>query len=238
MKLFAGIICASLTVAAGAATAQVPAPYAIGSPYRTASDFERPYAVMPPDAARWRYGPALLPPMEVYAIVRESGFSPLGIPQQRGFIYTISVINRDGDDGRLLIDGRTGRILRFMPAYRMSDNFNDELTVSYGPVGPPPMAGDLRSSTLPPMAAPRMASRTPSPPMPVPRTMPRAGGAKPVAGKPASVTQQSAAVQAKPEVAPPAVAPTPVAAAPASVEAKPAPQIQPTQEMPQAQGLD
>jgi hypothetical protein len=28
----------------------------------------------------------LLPPQEVYTIVRESGFSPLGIPQQRGFV--------------------------------------------------------------------------------------------------------------------------------------------------------
>ena len=66
----------------------------------------------------------LLPPPEVYTVVRENGFSPLGIPRQRGFVYTISVIDRDGDDGRLVIDARTGRIIRFMPAYRMGDNIN------------------------------------------------------------------------------------------------------------------
>ena len=238
MKLFAGwMISASLMIAAGAANAQGLAPYAIGSPYSTVSDFEQPYAATP-EFGPSRYGPALLPAIEVYTIVRESGFSPLGIPQQRGLIYTISVINREGDDGRLVIDGRTGRILRFMPAYRMSDNFNDEMTVSYGPVGPPPVVSDVRPSTLPPMVAPRMASRAPLPPMPVPRAMPRAaGGAKPLAAKPAAPPpQRSAAVQTKPDVH---AAPAPVAAAPAAVEAKPpAPQIQPTQEMPQAQGLD
>ncbi len=236
MKLFAGMIISAGLIAAGAANAQGLAPYAIGSPYSTVSDFEQPYAATP-EFGPSRYGPALLPPMEVYTIVRESGFSPLGIPQQRGFIYMISVINRAGDDGRLVIDGRTGRILRFMPAYRMSDNFNDELTVSYGPVGPPPAVSDVGPpSALPPMSAPRMASRTPVPPMPVPRAMPRAAGAaKPLAAKPVSPpAQRSAAVQAKPDAAP-----APIAVAPAAVEAKPpAPQIQPTQDMPQAQGLD
>ena len=67
-------------------------------------------------------GPTLLPPQEVYTVVRDSGFSPLGIPQLRGLVYTISVIDRGGDDGRLVIDARTGRIIRFMPAYRMGDN--------------------------------------------------------------------------------------------------------------------
>ena len=71
---------------------------------------------------------ALLPPTEVYAILRENGFSPLGIPRQRGLFYMISVIDRRGDDGRLVIDARTGRIVRFVPAYRMGDNFNDEPT--------------------------------------------------------------------------------------------------------------
>ncbi len=92
------------------------------------------------------YGPRLLPPHEVYTVLRESGFSPLGIPLQRGFVYTISVIDRGGDDGRLVIDARTGRILRFLPANRMGDNFDDELTTTYGPPGPPPPVGDPGAS--------------------------------------------------------------------------------------------
>jgi hypothetical protein len=50
--------------------------------------------------------------------------------------------------------------------------------------------------------------------------------------------QRSAATQPKPADAQAAVPAAPAAVAPAAVEAKPAPQIQPTQAMPKAQGLD
>lgn len=106
MKLFTGwIMSAGLVVAAGAANAQVLAPYeGARSPYRVVSDIGGPYAAMPPEARipdyRPGYGPRLLPPHEVYTVLRDSGFSPLGIPVQELF-YTISVIDRGGDDGRL-----------------------------------------------------------------------------------------------------------------------------------------
>jgi hypothetical protein len=247
MKLFTGwVISAGLVVAAGAANAQVLEPYEVGrSPYRVISDIGGPYAAMPPEAPMPGYGPRLLPPHEVYTVLRDGGFSPLGIPVRRGFVYTISVIDRGGDDGRLVIDARTGRILRFLPASRMGDNFDDALT--YGPPGRPP-AADVRGEPRPPRAAPKVASRTPG--VPVPK--PRAGEAKPLAAttpavqpaQPAAVQpvqQSAAAVPANPadpqitgQVAAPAAAP---AAVPA-VEAKPAPQILPTQDMPQAQGLE
>ena len=176
MKLFTGwVMSAGLVFTAAAANAQMLAPYEIGrSPYSAASDVEGPYGAMPPEGTGPRYavpgprygGPMLLPPQEVYTIVRESGFSPLGIPQQRGFVYTISVIDRGGDDGRLVIDARTGRILRFMPAYRMGDNFNDDLTGAYGPAGPLPPVSSVRGPPRPPASVPRVASRTPSVPMP------------------------------------------------------------------------
>jgi hypothetical protein len=186
---------------------------------------------MPPEAPAARYGPTLLPPTEVYAILRESGFSPLGIPRQRGLVYVIAVIDRGGDDGRLVIDARTGRIIRFVPAWRMGDNSYG----GYDPYGSPELApppGAVRGEPRPPESvAPRLASRTP--PVPLPKPPPsRAGEIKPQAAKPAAPVpvQQSAAV--KPADAPPSVA------APAPVEAKPAPSIQPTQDMPKVQGLD
>ena len=232
MKLFTGwVMSAGLVVMAAGANAQGLAPYETGrSPYTGVSDVEGPYAAMPPEIPAPRYGPALLPPTEVYTILRESGFLPLGIPQQRGLVYTISVIDRGGDDGRLVIDARTGRIIRFIPAYRMGDNFNDDLTGSYGPVGVPPVSA-VRGPPRPPAAVPHVASRTPSVPMPR-AAPPRAG----VAAKPAAApAQQSAAVQAKPADA----QAIPQAAAPATVEAIPAaPQIQPTQGMPKVQGLE
>src|SRR6266581_9617327 len=137
MKLFTGwVMPAALAVMATGANAQVLAPYEAGrSPYSVVSDVEGPYAA-PAEIPAPRYGPTLLPPTEVYTILRESGFLPLGIPQQRGLVYTISVIDRGGDDGRLVIDARTGRIIRFMPGYRTGDNFGDDLMGSYGPVGP------------------------------------------------------------------------------------------------------
>jgi hypothetical protein len=240
MKLFTGwVISAGLVFTANVANAQGLAPYSV-------SDVSGPYAAVLPEAPTPRYGPALLPPTEVYTIVRESGFSPLGIPQQRGLFYTIAVIDRGGDDGRLVIDARTGRIIRFMPAYRMGDNFNDDLTVTYGPAGPLPPISNMRGVPRPPISVPRVASRTPAVPLPK-APPPRAGDVKPEArplaakssdrpasDKPAAEpAQQSAAVQAAPSEAPV----KPPTAVPI-VEAKPAPEIKPTQEMPKAMGLD
>jgi hypothetical protein len=221
MKLFNGLfILAALAAGATAANAQVLAPYEIGgSPYAIGSDVERSYPPAPgaPAVPRYNGQTMLLPAREVYAVVRDSGFSPLGVPQQRGLVYTIAVIDRSGEDGRLVIDARNGRIIRFMPAYRMGDNLGDALTTRYGPVGPPP-TGPVGSRLRPPASIPLVASRTPS--LPLPKTM-----------RPA---QQSAAVQAKPAPAPTA----PPAGAPAVLEPKRPPQIMPTQELPKVQGLD
>jgi hypothetical protein len=225
MKLFIGwVVAAGLVLAVTGANAQMLAPYQIGSPYMAASDFGGPYAATPPEAPGPRDGPMLLPAREVYTIVRESGFSPLGMPQQRGLIYTIAVIDRGGDDGRLVIDARTGRIIRFMPAHRMRGNFNDELSFSYGPVGPLPPIAHVRGVPRPPLSIPRVASRTP----PLPKSAP-------LASRPAAESsQQSAAAQAKP-----AEAPTAPPATTGSVAVKPAaPQIAPTQAMPKMHGLD
>jgi hypothetical protein len=237
MKLFTGwVMSAGLVLTAVTANAQGVAPHEIGGlPYTAVSDFSGPYAAMPPEAPAPGYGPSLLPPQEVYTVVRESGFSPLGIPRQRGLVYVISVIDRRGDDGRLVIDARTGQIVRFVPAYRMGVNFNEDMRTTYGPAGPPPPIGSLSGVPRPPASVPKLASRMPAT-VPMPKASPsRAGEAKPLAQKPVpEATQQSAAVQTKP-----ADTPATPQAAPPVVEAKPAPPpIQPTQEMPKVQGLE
>jgi hypothetical protein len=224
MKLFTGwAVSAGLVFVAAAANAQVLAPTGIAQATRV-SDVGGPYAAMPPEAPPAGYGPRLLPPMEVTAIVRESGFSPLGSPQQRGLVYTISVIDRGGDDGRLVIDARSGRIIRFIPAYRMGDNFNGDLDVAYGPVGPlpPPTHSSYRRAPRPPLPIPHVASRSATP-------LPKA---PPNAAKPAAPPAQQSAATAKP-VEPQASSPSPTVGV-----AKPSVQIMPTQEMPKAQGLD
>lgn len=245
MKFFTGwLLAAGLALATTAAQAQVPAPYEAGrSPYYSVSDIGDPYAPPPRvyPGPRYGQGPMLLPPTEVYTVVRESGFSPLGIPQQRGYVYTISVIDRGGDDGRLIIDARTGRVLRFIPAHRIDETFNDDLTMNYGPPGPLPPATHVRAAPRPPKAIPRVASRS----VPVPKANPLAAAAKPAASpepaakpavaEPVQQVQQSAAAQpksAEAQTPPPAVVTT------GAAQVKPTPQIAPTQDMPNVQGLE
>jgi hypothetical protein len=253
MKLFAGwAVSAAFFVAATAANAQAPR-------YQATSDVEAPYAGGPPPAPgsygpppAYGYGPppgygaSLMPPQEVYAVLRDNGFSPLGAPYQRGFTYVIAVVDRGGEDGRLVIDGRNGRIIRFTPAFRWGGGYYDRYAPPppYGPPGvlPPmaPISGDAR----PPVSVPHLASRG----VPLPQPKPS------VAGKPLEpAPQKSASVEVKPE----APAPKPAAAPPSTTaqaavpltpsqaatvlapESKPAaPVIQPTRPMPKVQGLD
>ena len=99
MKLFTGSLAAGLVLLAGGAQAQVPGPYENGRPpYTAASDFDAPDAVAPQPVPgpqygpgpRYGYSPSLLPSTEVYSVLRDNGFSPLGIPRLRGFVYTIA----------------------------------------------------------------------------------------------------------------------------------------------------
>jgi hypothetical protein len=249
MKFFTGCVAAAALALVGtAAEAQVLAAGAARGPYITVSDIDGPYG--PPDVPRApppRYGygdergpaPALLPATEVYAVLRDNGFSPLGIPRLRGTVYSIAVIDRRGDDGRLVIDARDGRILRFMPAadaYGMAPAYHERAVAPYGPQSalPPPTA--IRSGPpRPPALIPHVASRT----VPLPKASPPRGETPVAAVKPASsepAPQQVQAPQAQPSQQTAAVQPKPSEAAPPA--AKPAPTILPTQEMPAAQGLE
>jgi len=221
MKLFKGwAVSAGLVFVAAAANAQVPAPTGIG-PATKVSDVGAPYAAMPPEAPPPGYARRLLPPAEVHAIAREAGFAPLGIPQQRGLVYTISAIDNAGDDGKLVIDARSGRIVRFIPVYWRGDNFNGDLDIAYEAVGslPPPIYSGYRRAPRPPLPIPHVASRSATP-------LPKAHAARPEAAP----AQQSAATvkPAEPQAPPPS----------ATVGvAKPSVHIMPTQEMPAAQGF-
>ena len=248
MKFFTGCVAAAtLALAATAAQAQVPARGMSGGAMIAVSDFEGPYG--PPDAMppprRYGYGygyeergpaPVLLPATEVYAVLRENGFSPLGIPRLRGAVYTIAVIDRRGDDGRLVIDARDGRIIRFMPAadaYGMAPAYEEPSVAPYRPQSALPPPTMVRGGPpRPPASIPHVASRT----IPLPKAAPQRVETPVAAVKPAEPTaqqvqpaQQTAAVQAKPaEPAPPATV----------GQAKPPATILPTQDMPAAQGLD
>ena len=233
MKFFTGSLAAGLVLLAGGAQAQGP------GRYMAASDVEAPYVaprvVIPPAygvGPRDGYGPGLLPSTEVYSVLRDNGFSPLGIPRLRGFVYTIAVLDRDGSDGRLVIDARNGRILRFVPGYRIGgDHYYEEQSALRGPLSgpvgaPPPQAQAPDQAAPRPSRPAHVASRT----VPMPKASPLA--AKP-APAPAPVQQAAAPAPKSVEVqAAPQPAPT------GEVSAKPAPSIAPTEDMPKAQGLE
>jgi hypothetical protein len=221
MKLFTGCLAASLVLFAAGAQAQRLAPYT------PVSDFGGPYAAMP-DApgAQYGSGPRLLPPEEVYTVVRENGFSPLGIPRQRGFVYAIDVIDRSGESGRLIIDARDGRIIRFRPGDRVGNNFNEDPVLMNSQPGALPPSTPVRGEPRPPRSIPHVASRT----VPVPKASPLA--ARPEAQP--EQQQQSAATQSKPAEAPAA----PPAVTTGQAPAKPMAEIAPTKDLPKVQGLE
>src|SRR4051812_7348527 len=198
MKFFTGSLAAGLVLLAGSAQAQVPGPYV------AASDVETPYAVAPRPVPgpsyvpgpRYGNSPSLLPSTEVYSVLRDNGFSPLGIPRLRGFVYTIAAIDSGGSDGRLIIDARNGRIIRFLPAYRMGgDNYYEEQSALHGPFGAQPPQAMAR----PPQAqAPDQVQAEPRPSRPAhvaSRTVPMPK-ASPIAAKPAPAPVQQATAPA------------------------------------------
>jgi hypothetical protein len=223
MRLLVGwAVSAAMMLAATAATAQQAnvqgaPPYQAG--VAPVSDIGGPYAAMPPGPLDQPAAPSLLPPQEVYTVLRDYGYAPLGAPRQRGNVYSIAVVDRNGEEGRLVIDARNGRIVRFVPSYALSCGSSS--------LFPP----DARRVPRPPAAVPHVASRSvPLPKATPPRAVADPKPPAPVAAAPAPVAPQQSA----------AAAPAPAAAsvAPPAAEAKPPVQIQPTQEMPKAQGLD
>jgi hypothetical protein len=222
MKLFTGSLAAGLVLIVSGAQAQVPGPYANGrAPYAAMSDFDAPYAGGP----RYGSGPSLLPSIEVYSVLRDNGFSPLGIPRLRGFVYTIAVIDHGGADGRLVIDARNGRIIRFVPARGMGDNYYEDQSALGGPSAARLPQAHVEGSAPPSRPAAHVATRT----VPMPKAKPLAAKSAPV---PAPIQQAAAPAPKQAEVQ--AAAPVTTG----SVSAKPAPQIAPTQDMPTMQGLE
>ncbi len=63
-----------------------------------------------------------LPPQEVMALVRSTGLQPLGRPERQGPvngvqgpIYGVKALNRAGQEVRVIVDARMGRILKIVP---------------------------------------------------------------------------------------------------------------------------
>jgi len=249
MRFLTGcFLSAGLVLAVSGAQAQV----VVGGPTAAprgalVSDFDGPDVLVVPPAREAE--PALLPPGEVYAILRENGFSPVGGLRQRGLVYMISVIDPGGYGGRLVIDARDGHIVRFIPVERMG--YLDEPR-GYGPFAAFPGIRFHRGVPRPPGLVPHVASRSRA--VPQPKAAPAEAKAASVRPEPlkaeatkveSSRVEISAAPASSPEnkaasttmASSAATAP----ATPPAAEAKPVPppvQLRPTQDMPAVQALE
>lgn len=230
MKFVVGCLAATGLILASAAQAQVLPP--MRGDVRV-SDFEEPgpYGSMPPPRIYVpgpRYGdgyaPSVLPPHEIYAVIREAGFSPLGAPQQRGLVYTVAAIDRRGEDGRMVIDARTGRILRFMPAYQMGDRMNQEVVSRYGPPAAMPELPQYRRPPFDPKAANAAGATLPAA-APAPANKQKVASQTATVPLPKAPPAKAVATPAKPvAIEKPPVMDKPIAEKPAEPVATPAPE--------------
>ena len=57
----------------------------------------------------------MLPPYEVAAIVRSTGLEPLGRPVRQGQAYAVRAVDEAGEEVRVIVDARLGRIVKVIP---------------------------------------------------------------------------------------------------------------------------
>lgn len=199
-----------------------------------------PYAALPPERIAPMNEGFALPPPAVARMLHATGYTLLGQINRRGWVYTVSVINPRGDDGRAIIDARTGAVIRFIPAMAVNARLDEQLGTLYGPLGPP-VARDI-TGAIPPKPAARVAKRD---------TMPKLADRMPVSSQPTAPPVQPKTEAAKPETAKTtASASVTTGIAPASQPAEqqaapPAPsqparemKLWPTQAMPDVQTLE
>jgi hypothetical protein len=192
-----------------------------------------------------------MPPFEVAAILRSSGFLPLSGPTRRGGFYVVSAVHPGGEEGRVVIDAYTGRIARFIPASEpaRASRGGDEMVLVYqGPTFPPPDSPRAVAPPRPPAVAARPAwpppftgaRGVPRPPASVPNVASRTPSAAPVTPRPRpqAAPQKPDTAQAPPTPAP--VETKPAAASPPLPRQAPekAPTVQPTQPLPPVQTME
>jgi hypothetical protein len=186
----------------------------------------------------YRAAPAypVVPPEDAAAAVRSMGWRPVGAPTRHGPAYVMSAIDPSGQELRVVVDARSGRVVRSAPVYvpRYA-----AMPPNYGrPPGRIPHAGpdidddDPRIAALPPGAAPPPpgagvdgpppppgAARVPAarPSAPGAQPMPSAQSARPPLPRPRPTVASNDTSSIKPAAATskPAPAPATQAAAPA-----------------------
>src|SRR5690242_15190862 len=102
---------ASLALASVASAQSVDAPAANPNPPATAS----PPTISAPRAVPGALDQPDMPPQRIQAVVRASGFAPVGPPARRGDRYVQRALDPDAVPYRLVIDARSARIVSARP---------------------------------------------------------------------------------------------------------------------------
>jgi hypothetical protein len=77
-----------------------------------------------------------LPPHEIVAVVRSAGLDPLSRPMRRGPVYALLAVDHAGQEFRVTVDARLGRVLRIVPM--PGARFAAPVVVPPAPYGRPP----------------------------------------------------------------------------------------------------
>lgn len=238
---------------------------------RPAPHYERPYSQTPYQPGPYAQGPyaaipsarynrpavdarPVLPPVQIAVRLAANGYSLLGQIMQRGWTYTVATLDPNGDDGRLIIDARTGRIMRFIPAMAVDERLNDRMAMVYGPPIPPPAANagyetrrgslqDIQRSPVPvPRAAqrkaPKIASRMPQSTTAPAQVTPAQQGATPSTESSATVKPAPAEATADNKSTVATVGAATAAAPQSPAQAPSTLKLWPTQAMPDVQPLE
>jgi hypothetical protein len=192
----------------------------------------------------YRAAPAypVVPPGDAAAAVRSMGWRPVGAPMRHGPAYVMSAIDPSGQELRVVVDARSGRVVRSAPVYApryaaMPPNY-------VRPPGRIPHAGpdidddDPRIAAVPPGAGPPPpGAGVDGPPPPpgatrAPAARPSGSGAQPSAQparlplprpRPTVASTDTSSIKPAASASKPAPAPAPQAAAPAPTAAPSAP---------------
>lgn len=169
--------------------------------------------------------PTWVPPREVVRMLRSVGYDVLSRPRLRGPIFSVIVVSPRGEDGRIFVDARDGRLLRFVAGYALTGRTEEEIGLAYNPPGPPPVSQPRKPQPSPA----KTASRTQTTGI-APSVNPQTGSSGPVARPTAAAPGTLAQPQTQ------ASATRPADTRPA--DARPSLVIQPTREMPAVLGLE
>ncbi len=162
---------------------------------------------------------AALPPHEIITIVRSTGLEPLSPAARRGSVYALRAVDPAGQEVRVIVDARLGRIVRVVPLapryaappmpppYRRPPGRVAMVPDGYGPSsrmlppavdGPPENGAALLPMTPGHASPPRPAVQAGHPPLPRPRPKMAATAESPAAESTASATAPATPPQASP----------------------------------------